>query len=215
MTRLRAVNPDNPENSVLQEAIAVLRQGGVVAYPTDTVYGLAVDALQPEAIARLYALKGRPSAKALPVIIGDLAQLSQVALSPSLPAERLIAAFWPGPLTLLFVPHPAIPPLLLGESERIGLRWPASRLSQCLAQGLGRAITASSANRSGAAVALNASEVYAQLAPDVDLILDGGAVTSTEVSTVLDILSVPPRIIRPGKISQNMLEAVLGCSLAA
>ncbi len=208
MTRLLAVHPDNPEPAVLEEAVMVLRQGGVVAYPTDTVYGLAVDVLQHEAIAHLYAVKGRPSTKALPVIIGDLAQLSQVALPPSAMAERLMARFWPGPLTLLFLPHPAIPPLLLGNSTAIGVRWPASRLSQGLAQGLGGAITASSANRSGAAAALSAMEVARQLA--VDLILDGGTVTSAEVSTVLDLYSDPPRILRPGKIPQEILETVLG-----
>src|SRR5215510_816420 len=96
MTRLLTVDPEHPAAVVLDEAVAVLRHGGVVAYLTDTVYGLAVDALQPEAIARLYDVKGRPESKALPVIIGALPQLAAVVATVSTLAERLMAAFWPG-----------------------------------------------------------------------------------------------------------------------
>src|SRR5262245_60760096 len=105
MTHLLAVDPERPAATVCAAAVAVLRRGGVVAYPTDTVYGLAVDALQSEAIARLYAVKGRPESKALPVIIGSLAQLPLVVATVSATAARLVAAFWPGPLTLLLPPH--------------------------------------------------------------------------------------------------------------
>src|SRR5574341_165067 len=140
MTRLLAVDPEHPAAVVLDEAVAVLRYGGVVAYLTDTVYGLAVDALRPEAIARLYEVKGRPDSKALPVIIGALEQLPLVVATVPATAARLMAVFWPGPLTLLLPPHERIPPALLGESDRIGVRWPASTLSQQLALGLGGAI---------------------------------------------------------------------------
>jgi len=192
----------------------VLRRGGVVAYPTDTVYGLAVDALQPEAIARLYAVKGRPEAKAIPVIIGALEQLTLVVATVPAVAARLMAAFWPGPLTLLLPPQAYIPAALLGESDRIGVRWPASTISQQLAMGLGGAITASSANRSGAPAALTATEVMIQLAPAVDLVLDAGTVTSPVVSTIVDVTVEPPCLYRPGKIAQPALEAVLGYRLA-
>lgn len=209
MTRLLVVDPQNPAQAVLDDAVAVLRQGGVVAYPTDTVYGLAVDATRHDAIARLYAVKGRPAEKALPVIIGDLAQLAQVVSSVSETAARLMAVFWPGPLTLLMAPHPEVPPLLLGESTRIGVRWPASPLSQRLALDLGRAITASSANRSGAPAALTAAEVVAQLAPAVDLVLDGGSMTNPTVSTVLDVTVTPPYIERDGRITWQAIHDVL------
>ena len=210
MTRLRAVDPQHPAAAVLDEAIAVLRSGGVVAYLTDTVYGLAVDAVRPEAIAHLYAVKGRPESKALPVIIGALEQLALVVATVPATAARLMAAFWPGPLTLLMPPHARIPAALLGESDRIGVRWPASRLSQQLAVGLGGAITASSANRSGAPAALTAGEVMAQLAPAVDLVLDAGAVTSPVVSTILDVTVEPPCVYRLGRIAPQAIEAVLG-----
>jgi L-threonylcarbamoyladenylate synthase len=196
---------------VLAEALAVLRDGGVVAYPTDTVYGLAVDAMRPDAIARLYTVKGRPESKAFPVIIGALTQLAAVVAAVPARAERLMAAFWPGPLTLLLLPHPRVPAALLGDSDRIGVRWPASPISQQLAVGLGGAITASSANRSGVPAALTAADVIAQLAPAVDLVLDGGAVTSPVVSTILDVTVEPPCVYRPGKVAQHALEAVLGC----
>ena len=214
MTRLFAVDPEQPAAGGLDEAVVVLRRGGVVAYLTDTVYGLAVDALRPEAIARLYTVKGRPESKALPVIIGALEQLTLVAATVPATAARLIAAFWPGPLTLLLPPHRRIPAALLGDSDRIGVRWPASTLSQQLALGLGGAITASSANRSGAPAALTAAEVMAQLAPAVDLVLDAGAVTSPMVSTIVDVTVQPPYLYRPGKIAQQAIEAVLGYALA-
>lgn len=211
MTRLLAVDPHHPAAAVLAEAVAVLQRGGVVAYLTDTVYGLAVDAMWPEAIARLYAVKGRPESKALPVIIGTLEQLALVAAQVPATAERLIAAFWPGPLTLLLPPHPRIPTALLGESKTIGVRWPASALSQQLAVGLGGAITASSANRSGAPAALSADAVMAQLAPAVDLVLDAGAVANPAVSTILDVTVEPPCLYRLGRIAPQAIEAVLGC----
>ena len=210
MTRLLAVDPEQPAAAVCAAAVAVLQRGGVVAYPTDTVYGLAVDALRPEAIARLYAVKGRPESKALPVIIGALKQLDLVVATVPATAARLMAAFWPGPLTLLLPPHRRIPAALLGESDRIGVRWPASTISQQLALGLGGAITASSANRSGVPAALTAAEVMTQLAPAVDLVLDAGAVTSPVVSTILDVTVEPPCLYRPGKIAQQAIEAVLG-----
>ena len=214
MTRLLAVDPEQPAPAGLDEAVGVLRRGGVVAYLTDTVYGLAVDALRPEAIARLYTVKGRPESKALPVIIGALEQLTLVVATVPATAARLMAAFWPGPLTLLLPPHRRIPAALLGESDRIGVRWPASTLSQQLALGLGGAITASSANRSGAPAALTAAEVMAQLAPAVDLVLDAGAVTSPVVSTIVDVTVQPPYLYRSGKIAQQAIEAVLGYALA-
>ena len=104
-----ATMPEVIYEEILREAVAVLRRGGVVAYPTDTVYGLAVDATDVEAIARLYEVKGRPGAKALPLIIGEMAQLTEVVARIPPQAEKLISAFWPGPLTLLLEPHEALP----------------------------------------------------------------------------------------------------------
>ncbi|MGQ4809110.1 Threonylcarbamoyl-AMP synthase [Candidatus Entotheonellaceae bacterium PAL068K] len=209
MTRRLLVDPDNPDDAVLRQALDVLHRGGAVAYPTDTVYGLAVDAMHPEAIARLYRLKQRAVDKALPVIIGALEQLPALVATRSAAAEKLIAAFWPGPLTLLMMPQAQVPTGLLGTSSRIGVRWPQTVLSQQLALGLGRAITATSANRSGAPVALSASDVMRQLPAAVDLILDGGPVLSSEVSTVLDVAVHPPRLYRAGKIAAHSIAAVL------
>ncbi len=210
MTRCLRIAPDMPDAALVREAARVLQDGGVVAYPTDTVYGLAVDAMNRSAIARLYAVKHRPPAKAVPLIIGDLAQLSQVAATVPSPAEQLIRALWPGPLTLLFEPHDCVPARLRGDSTRIGVRWPAAAIGQQLALALGRCITASSANLSGGEAALSAAEVAACLTPGVDLILDGGTASSADVSTVLDVTVDPPAVLRAGRISVQMLEAVLG-----
>ena len=213
MTRCVGVNPRCPSPAALDDAASVLRGGGIVAYLTDTVYGLAVDARQPQAIARLFALKGRSPDKAVPLIIGGLEQLSDVAVDLPHHAEPLMSAFWPGPLTLLFCPQPGLPASLLGNSRRIGVRWPDSALSQGLALGVGGAITASSANRSGARAALNAAEAAAQLAPRLDLILDSGPAQNPQVSTVLDITAEPPRLIREGRVPQSAIESVLDCRI--
>jgi L-threonylcarbamoyladenylate synthase len=213
MTRCVKVDPQCPALGVLDDAASILRRGGIVAYLTDTVYGLAVNARLPQAIAGLYALKGRSSDKAIPLIIGAPEQLSDVAVAWPRRAESLMAAFWPGPLTLLLSPHPNLPAALLGNTGRIGVRWPDSPLSQGLALRVGSAITASSANRSGAAAALSAAEVEVQLAPDVDLILDAGRANEPQVSTILDITVEPPRMIRAGKIPQEAIESVLGCGI--
>jgi len=215
MSRCIAIAPEAPQTDRLQEAVRVLQQGGVVAYPTDTVYGLAVDATNVTAIARLFTAKQRPGDKAIPLIIGDMSQLSQVVATIPLGAERLMQAFWPGPLTLLFEPQSGIPAELRGSSACIGVRWPAALISQHLACMLGRPITATSANRSGAAVALTASQVMAQLSSTVDLILDGGTASSTVVSTVLDVSVAPPRLLRAGKISLQAVESVLGTPIGS
>ena len=123
MTRCARIDPHRPSGAVLDAAAAVLRDGGIVAYLTDTVYGLAVDARLPQAIDGLYALKGRSADKAIPLIIGAPAQLSGVAAALPDCAESLMAAFWPGPLTLLLPPHPNLPAALLGGTGRIGVRW--------------------------------------------------------------------------------------------
>ena len=214
MTHCSRIDPLYPSAEVVRDAAAVLQRGGIVAYLTDTVYGLAVDARLPRAIADLYALKGRSSDKALPLIIGAPEQLPAIAGAVPRCAESLMTAFWPGPLTLVLPPHPNLPVSLLGDTGCVGVRWPDSPLSQGLALGVGGAITASSANRSGAAAALSAADVKAQLAPDVHLILDAGVANGSQVSTVLDITVEPPRLIRAGRISQEVIESVLGCEIA-
>jgi L-threonylcarbamoyladenylate synthase len=215
MSRCIAIAPEAPQADLLQEAVRVLQQGGVVAYPTDTVYGLAVDATNVTAIARLFTAKQRSGDKAIPLIIGEMSQLSQVAARIPLGAERLMQAFWPGPLTLLFEPQSSIPAELRGSSACIGVRWPAALISQHLACMLGRPITATSANRSGAAAALTAPQVMAQLGSTVNLILDGGTASSTEVSTVLDVSVAPPRLLRAGKISPQAIESVLRTAISS
>ena len=204
------LDPTNPDPTIIQRAARTLQRGGIVAYPTDTVYGLAVDPYNESAVARLYAAKQRPAEKAVPLIIGAVAQLQDVCGHIPPVAGRLIEAFWPGPLTLLLEPQACIPTLVRGHSARIGVRWPASPISQALAVALGRAITASSANRSGLPAALCAADVVTQLAQEVDMILDGGAVADAEVSTVLDVLAESLCIVRAGKIRQRVIEDVLG-----
>ena len=206
----RVLDPTCPDPLTIQEAARILQRGGVVAYPTDTVYGLAVDAFNEAAVARLYAVKQRSADKAFPLIIGEPGQLAHVCAHIPRIAARLIDAFWPGPLTLLLEPHACVPALIRGDSPRIGVRWPASPISQALAVATGRAITASSANLSGRPAALCAADVVAHLASVVDVVLDGGAVVSPEVSTILDVLAEPPRIVRAGKVRQQALEDVLG-----
>ena len=201
-----------PASGVLDDAASILRRGGIVAYLTDTVYGLAVNARLPQAIAGLYALKGRSSDKAIPLIIGAPEQLSGVAVA----GRDALKRSWrhSGPARLRCCcrrirtcrPRCSATPDASACAGRLAAQ-PRSRAArrQCHHRFQRQSL--------GAAAALSAAEVEAQLAPDVDLILDAGRANEPQVSTILDITVEPPRMIRAGKIPQEAIESVLGCGI--
>jgi len=191
------------EQQALPEALKTLRQGGLVAFPTDTVYGLAALAHRAGAILQLFEAKGRDTTKAIAVLIGSLEQLDQ--MTPGLPeaALKLARGFWPGALTLVVERHPDLPQVL-SPRPTIGIRMPDHALALALLQASGPLAT-TSANRSGAANPLTAADVLVQLDGQVDLILDGGTCPGGVPSTVVDCTGPELKILRVGAITEAMI----------
>lgn len=191
-------------------AVAVLRQGGLVACPTETFYALAADSAQEEALQRLVALKGRPEAKPLLLLVADVAMVAQVAAAVPPLALRLMRAFWPGPLTLVLPARPGLPQPLTGGTGTIGVRQSGEPLARAVAQGLGRPITGTSANRSGQPPLTTAAAVAAALGTELDLILDVGPCPGGLPSTILRLTGPQPELVRAGAIPLVALESFTG-----
>ena len=188
----------------LEKGVAILKDGGVVAFPTDTVYGLGAGIGINSAVERVYRVKERPRHMALPLLLADLSQLDDVARSVP-PSARLLAEnFWPGPLTLVLFKSDSVPDIVTGGSETIAVRIPAHPIPAALARGVGTAIVGTSANLSGQPSALTAEEARAQLGDKVDLIIDGECPGGKE-STVVDLTGEKPIILRPGALSREEL----------
>ena len=194
----------------IDEATAVLRRGGLVAFPTETVYGLGADASNPAALARLYAVKGRPLNHTVIVHLGDATQLSRWAREIPWHAERLAERFWPGPLTLVLRRAKGVGDELTGGQDTIGLRVPGHPLALELLQEFGGGIAAPSANRFGRISPTTAKHVRDDLGSDVDLILDGGACEIGIESTIVDLSRGGPVLLRPGRVGAADLADALG-----
>ena len=189
-------------------ALQTLKQGGVVAFPTDTVYGIGVTVFSSESIEKLFTAKGRDAAKAIPVLIGDPEQLAQVTASVSDAAYLLAQRFWPGPLTLVVSRHPALPGML-SPVPTVGVRMPNHPVALALLRQSGPLAT-TSANLSGSPDPSSAQDVLAQLDGRIDLILDGGTCPGGVPSTVVDCTSSDLRILRPGPLSLEELKKAVG-----
>ena len=195
---------------LLNQAVQLWRDGGVVAFPTDTVYGVGVDPFQPEAVRRLYRIKGRPEDKPIAILVGSIEDVARVAQTPSRTFSRLADRFWPGGLTLI-VETRELPPEITAGGSTVGVRMPDHPLTLELLRGFGGPIATTSANRSGENPATSAEEVGAQLGGRVNLIVDGGDTITKVASTVLDLSVSPPKILRHGGISEELLmECLIG-----
>ncbi len=194
-------------------AAAILRDGGLVAFPTETVYGLGADARNAAAIARLYSVKGRPADHPVIVHVASADALGAWAADVPPAARALAEHFWPGPLTLVLRRAPGVPDAITGGHPTIGLRVPAQPLALALLRAFGDGIAAPSANRFGAVSPTTAAHVRASLGDDVDLILDGGPCSVGVESTIVD-LSEPgePRLLRAGGVPVEDLTALLGAA---
>ena len=200
--------PATPENIAL--AADIIRHGGLVAFPTETVYGLGANALDAAAVARIFAAKERPAEDPLIVHLGGLDQLPRVARAVSPVAQALAATFWPGPLTLVLPKQPAVPPLVTSGLDTVAARVPDHPVAQALLAAAGVPVAAPSANRFGHTSPTTAQHVWHDLHDRIDIILDGGPTRIGVESTVLDVSTAPPRILRPGGVTAEMLEAVIG-----
>lgn len=193
----------------LKEAVAVLKRGGLVAFPTETVYGLGADASNPEAVARLYQVKGRPRGHPVIVHLPGIEQLSGWARDVPEGATKLAARFWPGPLSLVLKRAPAVGDYLTGGEGTIGLRVPDHPIALELLRQFGGGIAAPSANKFGRISPTTAEHVRNDLGDEVDLILDGGPCAIGIESTIVDLSRGSPVLLRPGRISPEEIEATL------
>jgi len=188
-----------PSSDALAHAAEVLRSGGVVAYPTDTLYALAVDPRNASAVERLFELKGRNASVAIPLIAATVEQARTAGeFSPA--HLRLARAFWPGPLTIVVPANASVAPLLLGGGSTIAVRVPAHAVATALAAELDGCITSTSANRSGQPAATNAPQVDAELGDAVDVMLDGGPSPGGAPSTIVEIVDGRVRLVRAGAV---------------
>ena len=185
----------------VERAVEILKRGGIVAYPTDTVYGLGGDVFNIGAIKRIYAVKQRPETMPLPVLLADSSKLQDIAMVPEM-AWRLIERFWPGGLTLVLPKRDTLPAIITAGGDKIAVRVPAHDVPLRLIRGLGRPIVGTSANISGKPSPLTAAEVVVQLDGKVDLIIDGGRCRGGVESTVVDVTGESPVILRAGIIPE-------------
>jgi L-threonylcarbamoyladenylate synthase len=199
-----------PDSLLLQveKAASILREGGVVAYPTDTVYGLGADVYRDGAVTRIITIKQRPFGLPLPILIADTAQLHNIALNNPI-ADRLMQRFWPGGLTILMYKSEEFKSVVLAGGVKIGVRVPGHPVPRAICRLLGRPLVGTSANLHDAPNTLTVDDVKGQLGGSVDFIIDSGACPGGIESTVIDVTLTPPRILRQGIIPEADIEAFL------
>ena len=197
--RVLAVDPRDPDPAVIGEAAAALAAGALVAFPTETFYGLGAAALNPAAAERIYRVKGRPDHSPLLVLVDSVEMADAIADVPAV-ARELMARHWPGPLTLVMPARACVPARVTAGTGTVGVRLSSHPVATTLARRLGAPITAPSANPSGAAPPATSGEVVAALGAAVDVVLDGGPTPGGPPSTVLDVTVSPPRVIRHGAV---------------
>lgn len=213
LTRFLPVDPRQPDPTTLDDAAGVVRGGGLVAFPTETVYGLGADATDPAAVLRIFEAKGRPATNPL-IVHGHDTPAVRLAVSAWPPAASLLADhFWPGPLTLVLPRSNIIPDSVTAGQETVGLRVPDSTVAREFLKRVGRPVAAPSANRSTGVSPTTADHVLKDLDGRIDLILDGGPTPVGIESTVLDLTCQPPRVLRPGAITAAQIARVLGVEI--
>lgn len=202
-------------NERIEEAAAVLRRGGLVAFPTETVYGLGADASNPAALRKIFAAKGRPADHPLIVHVADASDLRHWAAEVPQAAWQLAERFWPGPMTLVLKKAAHVSDLVTGGQDSVGLRVPSHPVARRLLQAFGGGVAAPSANRFGKLSPTTAEHVKNELGDAVDLILDGGACDVGIESTIIDLTREPPAILRPGHITAEQVAEALAAPLGA
>ncbi|MDQ5984961.1 MAG: Threonylcarbamoyl-AMP synthase [Syntrophus sp. SKADARSKE-3] len=209
MPEIININPLQPDPSIMETAVYVLKQGGIIAYPTETFYALGADALLEKAVLRLFEIKGRDFNNPIALIGSGEQDLPLITDNIPEAARSLIAAFWPGPLTLIFQASKRVLPRLTAGTGKIGMRVSNHPIARGLAAYLGHPVTATSANLSGNPECTTAQEVSNQIGPLVDLIIDGGQTQGGKGSTMLDVTVLPPVILREGALSQKNISSII------
>lgn len=198
------------ESDSIDRAAKIIRQGGAVAFPTETVYGLGADALNPLAVARIFEIKNRPYFDPLIVHIADLNEMSRLVFDIPLPAEKLITHCWPGPLTIILPKKEEVPDIVTAGLPTVGIRMPKHPIALQLIRAARCPIAAPSANPFGYVSPTTAAHVHDQLGDRVDLILDGGPCEVGLESTILSFSEVKPKLLRPGGLPLEEIESIIG-----
>jgi len=194
----------------VEKGVSILRNGGVIAYPTDTVYGLGAGIGFPRAIERIYAVKERPLSMPLPLLLDDVFQLTELADSVPPLARLLMEKFWPGGLTLVLPASSSVPDFITAGGKTVAVRIPDHPVPLALIKALGTPIVGTSANLSGQPSALTADEVYSQIGAKIDFVIDGGRCPGGKESTIIDVTGETPVILREGAITRAEIERVCG-----
>jgi len=203
------VNPEVPEPEVMRRAGELIRRGGLVAFPTETVYGLGADAFDEKAVARVIEVKGRPGDNPLPVQVASHEQVGELAASVPETARKLMGAFFPGPLTIVLHASARVLAVVTAGTGKVGIRMPDHPVALALIREAGRPIVAPSANVSGQAPPTTAEEVLAELRGKIEMILDAGPSRLGIASTVIDLTESPPKVLRAGSLTEDMLAPYL------
>jgi L-threonylcarbamoyladenylate synthase len=212
MTLLLKIDPGKPEAEKLARAVRVLCEGGVVAFPTETFYGLGADARNETAVEQIFRIKGRNFRNPISVIVADDREVIPLVEEIPAAAQILMKTFWPGPLTLVFRASSSVLPRLTADTGKIGIRVSSHPLARLLARGLGGPLTATSANLSGGPECSSADAVIRALGEFPGSVIDGGETPGGAGSTILDVTVSPPRILREGAISGDfILNALTAC----
>lgn len=209
-TKLVKVDKEFPDLQIMKEAGEILKNGGLVAFPTETVYGLGGDGLNARSSEKIYTAKGRPSDNPLIIHIADMESLDKIVSQVPPKARKLAEKFWPGPLTMIFQKSPEVPYETTGGLESVAVRMPDHLIAKALIKAGGGYIAAPSANTSGRPSPTKAEHVAEDLNGRIDMIIDGGDVGIGLESTIVDFTEEIPVILRPGYINQQMIEAVIG-----
>lgn len=209
-TKVVQLSEEKIDQAVIEEAGEIIRKGGLVAFPTETVYGLGGDALNEKSSGKIYAAKGRPSDNPLIVHIAEFDDLEKIVSNIPEAARKLADCFWPGPLTMIFEKAACVPYATTGGLDTVAVRMPCNKIARALIKTSGRYIAAPSANRSGRPSPTKAKYVIEDLSGRVDMILDGGASDIGLESTIIDLSGEVPVILRPGYITEEMMAEAIG-----
>jgi L-threonylcarbamoyladenylate synthase len=209
-TQLLKLDPDNPDLEVLREASLILNQGGLVGIPTETVYGLAANIFDASAVAKIYTAKGRPGNNPLIVHVHSVEQAKTLVLNWNESAQKLAEAFWPGPFTMVLDKKDLVPDCVTAGASSVAIRIPKLFVTRKLIEIAGVPLAAPSANISGAISPTTASHVLKDLEGRIEMILDAGPALGGIESTVLDVRSNPPTLLRPGLVTVQMIEGIIG-----
>ena len=210
ITIFEKIDSDNINMDLIEKAAGILRKGGLVAFPTETVYGLGADGLNASACKKIYEAKGRPSDNPLILHIGNISQLKDIVCDIPECAVKIIDRFWPGPVTLVFRKKPIVPDSVSGGLITVAVRFPSNPVARAIINAAKTPVAAPSANTSGKPSPTRAKHVLHDMDGKIDMIIDGGSCEVGLESTIVDVTGKKPVILRPGGITKEMLEEVVG-----